>query len=56
MLKLFSDRMDRQILSLWLTGSSHSETANIVGLTPEAVRKRWQKIKATLQESFGDQR
>ena len=51
-MRLFGDRTDRQILSLWLVGTAHNEIASFVDLTPAAVRKRWQKIKATLQGSF----
>lgn len=46
------DVIDRQILSMWLVGSRHAQIADFVELTPVAVRKRWQKIKAGLQERF----
>lgn len=39
------DRVDREILSLWLQDTPHSVTAELVGLTPGAIRKRWERIK-----------
>jgi DNA-directed RNA polymerase specialized sigma24 family protein len=48
---LFSldDPIDRTILSLWLTGTPHATTAQWVGLSPAAVRQRWQCIRARLR-------
>jgi DNA-directed RNA polymerase specialized sigma24 family protein len=43
------DPVDRQILALWLADTPHTVTAGCVGLTPAAVRKRWQSIKAQLR-------
>lgn len=43
------DPIDRQILALWLADTPHTVTAGCVGLTPAAVRKRWQSIKAQLR-------
>ncbi len=47
---VLEDPTDRQILSLWLTGTQHNITAEIVGLSAPAVRKRWQSIRAKLRE------
>ena len=47
-LKLFDDHVDREILSLWLVGTSHNVIAQTVDLAPTAVRKRWQKIRTKL--------
>ncbi|TVQ59449.1 MAG: sigma-70 family RNA polymerase sigma factor [Phycisphaerales bacterium] len=44
--------VDRQILTMWLTGSRHAHIANSVGLSPDAVRQRWQTIKSHLRERF----
>ena len=44
--------IDRQILSMWLTGSRHTHIAASVGLSPDAVRQRWQTIKSHLRERF----
>jgi DNA-directed RNA polymerase specialized sigma24 family protein len=44
-----SDHTDREILSLWLQDTPHLVTARLVGLTPAAVRKRWETIKRRLQ-------
>lgn len=41
---------DREILSQWLLGRSHAETAMRLGCAPTAVRKRWQRIKHRLRE------
>jgi DNA-directed RNA polymerase specialized sigma24 family protein len=46
------DPVDREILSLWLQGSSHNEIAGSVGLAPTAVRKRWQGIRERLRELY----
>lgn len=51
-LNLFADRVDRQILSLWLVGTPQTVIAGYVNLAPTAVRKRWQKIRSELQERF----
>jgi DNA-directed RNA polymerase specialized sigma24 family protein len=46
------DGTDRAILSAWLSGTPHVATAEWVGLTPAAVRQRWQAIRARLREVF----
>ena len=51
-LSVLRDRTDRQILSLWLVGTSHTVIAEHVHLAGTAVRKRWQKIKSELRERF----
>lgn len=51
-LRLLDDHVDRDILSLWLVGASHSVIAEHVDLAPTAVRKRWQKIRTKLHECF----
>ena len=43
------DRTDREILSLWLHDTPHHMTAQLVGLKPAAVRKRWETIRRRLQ-------
>jgi hypothetical protein len=53
-LRLFRDKADRTILTHWLEGRPHSETASMVGMTATAVRKRWQKIRMRLQERFAE--
>lgn len=44
------DDVDKRILSMWLVGSRHTQIANGVGLSPAAVRQRWQSIKSRLRE------
>lgn len=44
--------IDREILSLWLTGHQHNHIAESLGLAPTAVRKRWQKIRERLREFY----
>jgi DNA-directed RNA polymerase specialized sigma24 family protein len=51
-LDLFDNRIDRQILYLWLVGTGHNAIAEHVEMTPAAVRKRWQRIRAALQRRF----
>lgn len=46
------DKVDKEILCLWLAGSPHDVTSVCVNLAPTAVRKRWQKIKFRLRERF----
>ena len=54
-LDLLGDVLDRQILSFWLSGARLSMIAKYVGLAPTAVRKRWQKIRATLLADLSDE-
>jgi DNA-directed RNA polymerase specialized sigma24 family protein len=49
-LQALPDQIDREILSQWLMGIDHVAIAESVGLAPTAVRKRWQKIRATLRK------
>jgi DNA-directed RNA polymerase specialized sigma24 family protein len=51
-LHCLDDRIDREILSLWLMGSTHNEIGATIGLAPTAVRKRWQGIRGHLREVF----
>jgi len=48
-LRQVSDATDREILSLWLTDHTHVQTAELLGLAPTAVRKRWQGIRESLR-------
>jgi hypothetical protein len=50
--RLFDDPIDRDILTSWLVGTPHSATADAIGMSAAAVRKRWQGIRARLQERF----
>ncbi|MEC9374052.1 MAG: sigma-70 family RNA polymerase sigma factor [Planctomycetota bacterium] len=43
------DPRDRQILSLWLAGSRHDQTAKALDMSHAAVRKRWQHITEALR-------
>jgi DNA-directed RNA polymerase specialized sigma24 family protein len=54
--KLLPDRTDRDILSLWLVGTRHSEIATFVNLNPPAVRQRWRKIRCRLQRDLESER
>lgn len=49
---LFKDNVDRQVLTLWLVGRPLGEIAELLDLTSQAVRKRWQTIKSILQMEF----
>lgn len=42
--------IDREILSLWLTGHTSAEIGQVVGLAAPAVRKRWEKIRHHLRD------
>ncbi len=51
-LRCLDDLIDRQILTSWLSGDSHNDIAQQVGIAPTGIRKRWQKIKARLRDEF----
>lgn len=51
-MRALPDARDRRILSLWLTGTEHKDIAQYLLMPPEAVRKRWQHIRAILRERF----
>ncbi|HED54465.1 MAG TPA: sigma-70 family RNA polymerase sigma factor [Phycisphaerales bacterium] len=39
---------DRFLLTLWLRGVPHVISAQVLGISPDAARQRWQNIRATL--------
>lgn len=45
---MLDDDVDRLILTYWLTETPFAVIAEIVSMTPAAVRKRWERIRATL--------
>lgn len=45
---------DRQILSLWLTETPYDVMAQMVGASPESLRKRCERIREHLRRSFGE--
>lgn len=49
MLARLDDRVDRQILSQWLVGTDHATIAQELEMTPDAVRKRWERIRTRLR-------
>lgn len=51
-LRLLENTMDRQILSMWLTGMSHAAIGRELGRSTEFVRKRWQRVKDTLRSEL----
>lgn len=46
------DSVDRTILSLWLHEHPHAEIASAVGLSEEACRWRWHRIRGRLRDRF----
>lgn len=44
--------IDRQILWFWLAGRKHSDAAEYLDIPPDRVRKRWERIRASLGESL----
>ena len=48
------DPVDREILSLWLVGTDHAAIADHLELAAPTVRKRWQRIRAALQERLAE--
>lgn len=51
-LALLEDSVDQQILTLWLSGAEPAAIAPQVGITANAVSKRWAKIRSILQQCF----
>lgn len=49
-LATMSDSVDREILSNWLNDTPLNEIAVLLEMNPDAVRKRWQKIRERLRE------
>jgi DNA-directed RNA polymerase specialized sigma24 family protein len=47
-----TDEKNRQILSLWLDGSSHGLIAARLGLSHAAVRQRWHRMVSDLRRRF----
>lgn len=47
-----ADPEDRRILGLWLEGHTAPDIAERVGLSHDAVRKRWQRIREELRLRF----
>jgi len=47
---LLLDPTDERILQLWVRGSSHTEIAEQLMLSGDAVRKRWQRLREHLRD------
>jgi DNA-directed RNA polymerase specialized sigma24 family protein len=52
-LGLLASDVDREIARLWMFGVEHEVIASDLGLSAEAVRKRWQRIKHDLRTRLG---
>ncbi len=46
------DRVDREILSLWLKGNEPTTIAAAVEMPPATVRKRWERIRGRLKLAY----
>ncbi len=46
---------DKRILWLWLNGVGHQQIAGILGMTPDNARKRWERIRRKLRDSYDDE-
>lgn len=46
--------LDRRILWLWLNGTSHAQIAVILGLSADAARKRWERIRRHLRDAYDE--
>ena len=46
---MLDDRIDRLILTHWLTETPFAVIAEMVSMKPPGVRKRWERIRATLR-------
>jgi hypothetical protein len=49
------DRLDRQILSLWLMGRGAASIAAAVDMEPASVRKRWERIRCQLRDTYASE-
>lgn len=54
-LHLLDDTVDRAILSAWLAGTAHVETAMWLGLSADAVRQRWVSIRSRLRKAYEEE-
>jgi RNA polymerase sigma factor (sigma-70 family) len=51
-LRRLESETDREITRMWLGGMDHAEIAVALGISHPAVRKRWERIKTKLRQSF----
>ncbi|MCA9311661.1 MAG: sigma-70 family RNA polymerase sigma factor [Phycisphaerales bacterium] len=51
-IQILPDDLNQEILWMWLKGNSHTAIARSLGLTPDAARKRWQRIRDDLSRDF----
>lgn len=54
-LQSLGDRLDRQILSLWLMGRGAASIAAAVDMEPATVRKRWERIRGQLRDAYASE-
>ena len=54
--QLITDPIDREIIMLHGRDHSFVEIAQVVHMSPQAVRKRWSRIKATVREMIAEGR
>lgn len=55
-MKAVDSETDRRVLALWLGGCSHVQIAAQLDMTPNAVRQRWHRVRATLAAALGGSR
>jgi RNA polymerase sigma-70 factor (ECF subfamily) len=48
------NKVDREILSLWLSGDDQPEIARQLGITQDTVRQRWCRLRERLRELIED--
>lgn len=53
LMALVPDPTDREIAFHWTWGCQHTEIAVILGISPDYVRKRWERVKSQLREQLG---
>jgi RNA polymerase sigma-70 factor, ECF subfamily len=51
-LRSLDDPEDRQVLSLWLLGSQQRQIAEAMGLSLQAVRWRWERVRGRVREAL----
>lgn len=52
---LVENGTDRQILWMWLAGYEHPVTARVLGISHDAVRKRWERVKTHIRIGMREQ-
>jgi DNA-directed RNA polymerase specialized sigma24 family protein len=53
LIESLENELDRDLLRLWLRGHNQKQIAEMIDISYDATRKRWERIKKRLVERFG---